>query len=113
MVFSEGKSKSMRLSKRYASNAYLLEITHNNDRLFMNDLINDYYYYRDNSVTEPKTTTSIFLFTDRSLYRPGQTVYFKGIVLKSELQQRKKHGSMITTTTTFTCGMPITRTLIL
>lgn len=28
-------------------------------------------------------TYTTFLFTDRSLYRPGQTVYFKGIMLKS------------------------------
>ena len=25
-----------------------------------------------------------FIFTDRSIYRPGQTVYFKGILLKSQ-----------------------------
>ena len=38
----------------------------------MNDLINDYYYYRDNAAEEPKITTSVFLFTDRSIYRPGK-----------------------------------------
>jgi hypothetical protein len=76
-------------SKRYASNAYLLDITHGNDRLFMNDLINDYYYYRDNLANEPKVATSIFLFTDRSLYRPGQTVYFKGIVLNRMAIEKK------------------------
>lgn len=44
------------------------------------------YYLNENraliSETE-KTTVSSFLFTDRSIYRPGQTVYYKGIVLKS------------------------------
>ena len=37
----------------------------------------------------PKTITSIFLFTDRSLYRPGQTVYFKGIVLNRTAAEKK------------------------
>ena len=64
----------------YGSYSYLLDITHNGDKLFMNDLQYDYYYY-NNTTEEPKITTSIFLFTDRSIYRPGQTIYFKGIVL--------------------------------
>jgi len=34
--------------------------------------------YRDTD-TKNETTYSPFLFTDRSIYRPGQTVYFKGI----------------------------------
>ena len=32
----------------------------------------------------PKPTINIHLFTDRSVYRPGQTVYFKGIVVQKE-----------------------------
>ncbi|MES1216270.1 MAG: MG2 domain-containing protein, partial [Bacteroidota bacterium] len=60
---------------------YLLEITHNTERLFMNDIMYDYYYYRDNVAEEPKTIYSLFLFTDRSIYRPGQTAFFKGIVI--------------------------------
>ena len=31
-------------AKRYSNFSYLLDITHNNDRLFMNDLINDNYF---------------------------------------------------------------------
>ena len=64
-------------NNRYGNYFYLLDISHNNDRLFMSDLVYDHYYYRDNSATERATTTSIFLFTDRSIYRPGQTVYFQ------------------------------------
>ncbi len=41
--------------------------------------VNDYYYPgRDNAAEQPQRRT--FLFTDRAIYRPGQTVYFKGIV---------------------------------
>ena len=44
----------------------------------------DYYINRK---YEEDTTNDIeyrnFLFTDRSIYRPGQTVYFKGIAIKT------------------------------
>ncbi|MDY8134449.1 alpha-2-macroglobulin family protein [Aquimarina sp. 2201CG5-10] len=33
---------------------------------------------------EDKNRYSTFLFTDRSIYRPGQTVYFKGIMMSSK-----------------------------
>ena len=44
------------------------------------------YYLNENREINPETeNTAIksFLFTDRSIYRPGQLVYYKGIVLKS------------------------------
>ncbi len=34
------------------------------------------------NIYKPKPTTQVYLFTDRSIYRPGQTVYFKGIVVE-------------------------------
>ena len=74
-------------TKNYRNYSYLLDITHGSDRLFMNDLINDYYYQRSDESIDPKT--SVFLFTDRSLYRPGQTVYFKGIVLDRHPAEKK------------------------
>ncbi|CAL1520621.1 alpha-2-macroglobulin family protein [Chitinophaga sp. MM2321] len=50
-----------------------------NDQLFLDNYTYLYNYdYLGQEVIKPKT----FLFTDRSIYRPGQTVYFKGIVLK-------------------------------
>lgn len=39
------------------------------------------YYYRNKTDIEPYT--NVYLFTDRAIYRPGQTVYFKGIVIES------------------------------
>ncbi|HMU45785.1 MAG TPA: alpha-2-macroglobulin family protein [Chitinophagaceae bacterium] len=69
-------------NNRYGNYSYLLEITHQKERLFINDLIYNYYYYSEDEPTKTgKETNRIFLFTDRSIYRPGQTVFFKGIVL--------------------------------
>ncbi|HMK26878.1 MAG TPA: alpha-2-macroglobulin family protein [Chitinophagaceae bacterium] len=82
--------KQKRDVSNYGGYSYLLEITHNGDRLFMNDLVYDYYY--NNTPDEPKVSTSVFLFTDRSIYRPGQTVYFKGIVL---LRNSKEKGGSV------------------
>jgi hypothetical protein len=59
--------------------SFLLDITHNGERFFMDDAMNQYYYNQQPAA--PKDYNSVFLFTDRSIYRPGQTVYFKGIVL--------------------------------
>jgi uncharacterized protein YfaS (alpha-2-macroglobulin family) len=37
----------------------------------------DFYSYEHNSFS---SGTQVFFFTDRSIYRPGQTIYFKGIL---------------------------------
>lgn len=37
-----------------------------------------------------KTNTTTFLFTDRSIYRPGQIVYFKGIMMSSDGKEEFK-----------------------
>ena len=46
-----------------------------------------YRNYRNNDA--PKTLYKSFLFTDRSIYRPGQTVYFKGIAMSTEDKKTK------------------------
>lgn len=60
--------------------AYALQVRYNNDELFMDDYNDSRVYDTYQDSFEPNT----FLFTDRSIYRPGQTVYFKGIVFKRE-----------------------------
>ena len=59
----------------------LLEITHGNDRLFLQDPLQTFYIGDD---ADEKPVESVYLFTDRSIYRPGQTVYYKGIVKNGE-----------------------------
>jgi len=57
----------------------ILEITHEKDRLFLQYPIYTNYYNNEKDI---KQIESIYLFTDRSLYRSGQTVYYKGIARK-------------------------------
>ena len=59
---------------------YRMQITYKKDELFLND--NNYSGVYN--TVEEKQQPITFLFTDRSLYRPGQTIYFKGIVFKKE-----------------------------
>lgn len=61
---------------------FLLQVTNGNDELFMDD--NNYYDVYDTYRAPIHDRTISFLFTDRSIYRPGQTVYFKGIVIHRE-----------------------------
>jgi uncharacterized protein YfaS (alpha-2-macroglobulin family) len=75
----------------YSSYYHLLDISHKGDRLFINELTYDYYY--SNETGEPNIQNSVHLFTDRSLYRPGQTLYFKGIVLVRD--KKEKTGAVI------------------
>ncbi|WP_192821545.1 alpha-2-macroglobulin [Rufibacter sp. LB8] len=49
--------------------------------------LNEYYYWNDNARdNDSKIIENTILFTDRQIYRPGQTLYFKGI------QVRKVNG---------------------
>ena len=65
-------------SKDYRN--FLMQVTYGADELFMDENNSTYYY---NSYT-PEIEKHTFLFTDRSIYRPGQTLYFKGIVISKE-----------------------------
>ena len=68
--------------KENHSYTYYVDLSHKGDSLNMEDGIYQYHYY-DNETREPKRETKVFFFTDRSIYRPGQTVHFKGIVVSS------------------------------
>jgi TonB-dependent SusC/RagA subfamily outer membrane receptor len=82
-------------TKVYTTNAFgEIKIEKNKDRYrninakikFENDVayFGDYYsnpYYKSE---KEKDTYKSFVFTDRSIYRPGQTVYFKAIAIKTE-----------------------------
>ena len=56
-----------------------LKVTNSNDTAYFGD------YYVNQKYNEDKEGViyKSFLFTDRSIYRPGQTVYFKAIAMKT------------------------------
>lgn len=74
-----------------------LDINYKDDHLFMDD--NDYVYYNEyNSSSSEKyenqedadsDNAKVFLFTDRSIYRPGQVIYFKGIGVTIDFKTKK------------------------
>lgn len=66
-------------SAKRTDNSFRLELGYNKDRLLLDEYI--YHYYTGENDHPQKEVKTSFLFTDRSLYRPGQTVHFKGIVV--------------------------------
>ena len=59
------------------SSSFFMEFTNGKDKLITGT---DFYNYKDYPSNTPDIRS--FIFTDRAIYRPGQTVYFKSIVLK-------------------------------
>ena len=75
------------LAPKENQRAYLLNINYDGDKLFLND--NFYNYYYEGQKEDNINVQRILYFTDRSLYRPGQVVYFKGIVFRSDKRENK------------------------
>lgn len=57
-----------------------VEFVRGEDHLFLNE---GFYQYPGQQNPERKLPQTFF-FTDRSIYRPGQTIYFKGIMLQGK-----------------------------
>jgi hypothetical protein len=72
--------------RRY--NSLLLDVSIPGDRYFPKDLFNA-YLSEDRNVRQKKKDDRAFLFTDRAIYRPGQTVYFKGIEVSRDSGDRQ------------------------
>lgn len=73
----------------------LLEITMPGDHFFLRDQPATIYYRNeegDNTIDKPryeKDNLRTFFFTDRSIYRPGQPLYFKGITVTRDFNTRQ------------------------
>ena len=61
------------------SKSIYLEFTNGKD--YYNSKNSNYLYY--NSYNQ-SMSRKVFLFTDRAMYRPGQTIYYKGIMLSTD-----------------------------
>lgn len=80
---------------RPANSSLQITITKNGDRL--QSQANNYYQPYNNFIETPaindmayeNANTIVYFFTDRSIYRPGQTVYFKGIAITKNHTTRK------------------------
>lgn len=78
----EGKTRyTATESNRTSTSAVTL--AYRGDSLLLNLHLNGRNTNNRNTNLDADTTTQVMLFTDRGLYRPGQTVYFKGIILQS------------------------------
>lgn len=60
------------------NNISYLKLSRQEDAVFING-----NYYSTSEESTNQETVQTLIFTDRSIYRPGQTIYFKGIVFKS------------------------------
>ncbi len=63
------------------------QVTYRQQELFTNDSYYTYEYYNRSKERSRKST---FLFTDRSIYRPGQIIYFKGIMVAQDSLRKAK-----------------------
>jgi hypothetical protein len=57
---------------------FRIKFQYNNDTLYMDD---HFYQYKEYQ-RDTKEKRKVVFFTDRSIYRPGQIIYFKGLFLK-------------------------------
>ncbi len=76
--------------------SFFVELINGNDSYFNN---NSYYTYKpyNNDYVQMRS----FIFTDRAIYRPGQTVYFKSIVLEGKNNDNYKIKTNYPVTVTF------------
>ncbi|MBA2562075.1 MAG: alpha-2-macroglobulin, partial [Chitinophagaceae bacterium] len=101
------KRKNEKEKIQIENRAIRLEISYQRDRLFLDDYQNSYRYYNNVDDADEydlnnakhvkdyeKEKAKIFLFTDRSIYRPGQLIYFKGIGI-TQHYKTKKHQILI------------------
>ena len=66
-------------------NYFSVEFNYGNDQLITE---NDFYQYKPYDY-DNYNNLKTFFFTDRAIYRPGQTIYFKGILLNTDKAGKK------------------------
>jgi len=89
----EGLFQFKKESNQY--NNYKVVFTDDDDRFESQNYYS--YYYDDNS--RKRTTT--FFYLDRAIYRPGQVVYFKGLMIETDGKKDHKIINGRKTTVTF------------
>ena len=74
------------LSKENAYNNEIIFLEKGEDIFFSTNSYSS--YFQENNIEKPKQT-NISLFTDRSIYRPGQSLYFKAIAYEADAKTQK------------------------
>ncbi|MDQ6762973.1 MAG: MG2 domain-containing protein, partial [Bacteroidota bacterium] len=97
-LFTADKNGYLKLNdpKKDENRNVRLEINYKKDHLFLDDQQYIYNYdasaidgdYKDQKEYD-EDNAKVFLFTDRSIYRPGQLVYFKGIGVTKNWKNKK------------------------
>lgn len=94
----------VKIKPRENNSTLIVEFKNGKDSLstknYNNQFGNGIYLYKNREQKQWETQT--VLFTDRAIYRPGQTIHFKGIVYKTDFE--KKHEivtGFLTTVTLF------------
>lgn len=89
-----GKNGYLKINAPKKNSAhYSFEISSGNDRLHI--IENEIYLYRNDSREKiqrdkyEKENKTAHFFTDRGIYRPGQQVFFKGILMTKDYQNQK------------------------
>jgi len=77
--YTTNKDGQFTVPSKKDSRYYVVEFIGDNDRLFLRSNTYQYREYDQGYSVILKT----FFFTDRAIYRPGQTIYFKGIAIES------------------------------
>ncbi|MBC8044581.1 MAG: hypothetical protein IAF08_14175, partial [Rhizobacter sp.] len=76
--YTTGSDGKFTVSRWRGDRSYSIELSSSDDRFVPAD-----NYYVNNYRANKNDVEKIVLFTDRSIYRPGQTIYFKGILIKA------------------------------
>jgi len=67
------------------NNQFYLAFRTKDDQLMTESNFSSYSYHEN----EPQAAIQTHFFTDRAIYRPGQTIYYKGIVLERKAEEVK------------------------
>lgn len=83
-VYTTDENGNFSVKGKMQRENYILQLNYNNDELFSDNSFYSYYYGEHH---QQKLQTTYF-FTDRAIYRPGQTIYFKGILIEKNGDKR-------------------------
>ncbi len=87
-------SKEKRDDRNYYNNTFFYIFAKGDDAYSTYDYFglqgSFYAHYNGQSYPQNYSNTQCYVFTDRAIYRPGQTVYFKTIVIQTDENGNKK-----------------------